>query len=68
MPVNTLSERDHLTIELALIIEDPAGVEQLDLAAFILELFANPLGSAMRAHEGKPVALGSTVAAQLPRN
>lgn len=41
MPVTSLSEREHLTIELALIIQDPAGVEQLDLAAFILELFAN---------------------------
>jgi hypothetical protein len=41
MSVNDLTERDHLTIELALIIEDPAGIEQLDLAAVIIELFAN---------------------------
>jgi hypothetical protein len=41
MPVNHLTEREHLTIELALIIEDPAGVEQLDLAAVILDIFQN---------------------------
>jgi archaellin len=41
MPENRLSERDHLTLELALIIDDPAGVEQIDLAAVIIEVFAN---------------------------
>lgn len=38
-PDNCLTERDHLTIELALIIEDPASVEQIDLAAVIIEVF-----------------------------
>lgn len=40
MPIQELTDRDHLTIELALIIEDPAGIEALDLAAVILETFA----------------------------
>ena len=44
MPVNSLTERDHLTISLALIIEDPAGIEAIDLAAVILEIFANRSG------------------------
>lgn len=41
MPVNSFTEREHLTISLALILEDPAGVEQIELAAVILEVFAN---------------------------
>lgn len=40
MPIEQLTERDHLTIELAVVIEDPAGIEALDLAAVILEIFA----------------------------
>lgn len=36
---NCLTERDHLTIELALCIEDPAGIEAIDLAAVIVEVF-----------------------------
>lgn len=40
MPITELTERDHLTIELAIVIEDPAGIEALDLAAVILEIFA----------------------------
>jgi hypothetical protein len=41
MPAHELTERDKLTIDLALVIEDPAGVEQLDLAAVILDIFQN---------------------------
>jgi archaellin len=44
MSENSLTERDHLTIELALIIEDPAGIEQIDLAAVVIEVFANRSG------------------------
>lgn len=36
-----LTERQQLQLELALHIDDPAGVEQLDLAEVILEIFAN---------------------------
>lgn len=44
MSENSLTERDHLTISLALVIEDPASIEQIDLAAVILEVFANRSG------------------------
>ena len=39
MPIEQLSEREALTVELALIIEDPASIEAIDLAATILEVF-----------------------------
>lgn len=38
MPTS-LSERDQFVVELALRIEDPAGIEAIELAATILEVF-----------------------------
>lgn len=40
-PIHEISDRDALKIELALQVEDPAGVEALDLADVILEVFSN---------------------------
>lgn len=44
MSTHELSERCRLTIDLAIVIEDPAGIEQIDLASVILEVFADRSG------------------------
>lgn len=41
MPASELTKRQYQQLELALVIEDPAGVEQLDLAELILEIFSD---------------------------
>lgn len=41
MPTTELTEREALIVNLALAIEDPAGIEALDLAREILEIFHN---------------------------
>lgn len=38
-PIVEFSERDQLRIDLALAIEDPAGIEAIELAEVILEVF-----------------------------
>jgi hypothetical protein len=40
VPVTRMSAREQLAVELALHIDDPAGVEALDLAECILDTFA----------------------------
>jgi hypothetical protein len=44
MPTITLTERENLVIELAFTIEDPCGVEAIELANSILRVFENREG------------------------
>lgn len=41
MPVIEFSERDRLVVDLALAIEDPAGIEAVELARVLLEIFGD---------------------------
>jgi hypothetical protein len=41
MPLDHLTERERLVLDLALEIEDPAGVEAIELAHVILEVFGD---------------------------
>lgn len=43
-----LSKRDCLVLDLALAIEDPAGIEAIDLAQGILDVFGNREGKQSR--------------------
>jgi hypothetical protein len=49
MSIITLTEKENLVIELALTIEDPAGIEALELANSILRVFHNREGAELEA-------------------
>ena len=49
MPIITLTIREQIALELAFIIEDPAGIEAIQLAHTILRVFENREGTEVEA-------------------